>query len=464
MEETNKDIIKEELSKGSRVKVISFDIGYTAPINTVNKSRNIVEWGSKTEISEKNLYPEFPLSLYNDGGSPTHKACIDKKIRFGCGNGFKKVKDKKLEEFMKSMKFNRVTKEGFTAYEVFNGFAFEIVWDRAGENWTSFKAIPLQKLRIGIEHAEIPYPHYWFSNNWAEYKKEMYAPELIPAYDSNDKTGKKLYYYSEFNLSNDFGYPTPTYSNSFNFISIEAEFGRFQFNNLANGYAPDFLLNIATGIPGDEEQDAFFDDFKAQMGNRGRANKIIITYSDGADGKSELTTIQGNESDKRFQEPLNSSVEMIARGHNMPPQLVIMSDGLFGQDRDGIMAEFQEDYVASRQQAMEDVLNELLADLGYTEEIRLLTYKGEEEDEVQPEAVDANAEAQANLRGSVGGVQALLQVQQSVSQGLTGMDSALAIVELIYGFEEAEAKRLVGQPKVIEASEPSTDTTTQTNI
>ncbi len=448
MEESkNTESVKSEINSGTRVKVISFDVGYTAPVNKVNKGLGIAEWGTKTEDFGKNLYPEFPLSLYNDGGSPTHKACIDKKIRFACGNGFKKVKDKKLEDFMKLMKFNRVTKEAFNSYEVFNGFAFEIVWDRAGENWTSFKAIPLQKLRLGIESAEIPYPHYWFSNNWADHKKEMYAPEMIPAYDSNDRTGKRLVYYSEFNLANDFGYPTPTYSNSFNFISIEAEFGRFQFNNLANGYAPDFLLNIATGIPGPEEQDDFFEDFKAQMGNRGRANKIIITYSDGSDGKSELTTIQGNDSDKRFQEPLNSSVEMIARGHSIPPQLVIMSDGLFGQDRDGIMAEFQEDYVASRQHAMEEVLNDLLADLGYTEEIKLLTYKGEELDEVQPEAVDANAQAQAVLRGSVGGVQALLQVQQSVSQGLTDINSALAIVELIYGFDEESAARLVGTPK-----------------
>lgn len=55
--------------------------------------------------------------------------------------------------------------------------------------------------------------------------------------------------------------------------------------------------------------------------------------------------------------------------------------------------------------------------------------------------------AQAALRGSVGGVQGILAVQNSVSQGSTTYDAALSILTIIYGFTEQQAKDLLGKPK-----------------
>lgn len=61
-----------------------------------------------------------------------------------------------------------------------------------------------------------------------------------------------------------------------------------------------------------------------------------------------------------------------------------------------------------------------------------------------PEAETANAQAQANLRGSVGGVQGILQIQQSVQQGVTPRESAIIILQQIYGFDEQTANEILG--------------------
>jgi len=58
----------------------------------------------------------------------------------------------------------------------------------------------------------------------------------------------------------------------------------------------------------------------------------------------------------------------------------------------------------------------------------------------------ATLDAQAQLRGSVGGVQALLSIQTSYSQKLTTYDSAVAMIELVFGYNNSEAVRLLGQP------------------
>jgi len=67
-----------------------------------------------------------------------------------------------------------------------------------------------------------------------------------------------------------------------------------------------------------------------------------------------------------------------------------------------------------------------------------------------PEAEDVNKNAQAQLRGSVGGVQGIIQIQTSVQQGVTSPESAQALLELIYGFPPKEAERLIGRVKPIE--------------
>lgn len=58
-----------------------------------------------------------------------------------------------------------------------------------------------------------------------------------------------------------------------------------------------------------------------------------------------------------------------------------------------------------------------------------------------------NKEAQANLRGSVGGVTGVLSIQTSVSQEITDYGSGLTMLKEIFGFTEDVAKRILGTPK-----------------
>lgn len=63
-------------------------------------------------------------------------------------------------------------------------------------------------------------------------------------------------------------------------------------------------------------------------------------------------------------------------------------------------------------------------------------------DNASPETL----EAQAALRGSVGGVQGILAVQASVAQGTTTFEAALSILTIVYGFTDQQARDLLGTP------------------
>lgn len=73
--------------------------------------------------------------------------------------------------------------------------------------------------------------------------------------------------------------------------------------------------------------------------------------------------------------------------------------------------------------------------------------KGSPEGEDQPTMTQEQLDAQANLRGSVGGVQGILGIQASVSQGITSMESAIATLIEIYGFNRETAVKILGTEK-----------------
>jgi hypothetical protein len=60
------------------------------------------------------------------------------------------------------------------------------------------------------------------------------------------------------------------------------------------------------------------------------------------------------------------------------------------------------------------------------------------------EAQNENAEAQARLRGSVGGVQGILAIQTQVANGITSESSAIATLIEIYGFDRQTAIKVLG--------------------
>lgn len=437
----------EEKENKMMFKILQFNEAYIPPTMKYNNKLNIIEWG------DKNLYPNYILDTYNNFGSSIHKNIINKKTKLIAGKGFKEIVDPALLKFVEDNDLELEVKKAALDYELFNGFALEVIWDNAGVNITSVAHIPFSKIRIGIEDDDLNFPHVWFSNDWAKYKKEGYEPELIRTFNALLKQGKQILYYSEYNPANDGLYPICGYSTSFNWIELEYQISVFHLNQAKQGYAPSFILNFATGIPTEEEMDMFSREFKKNFGSTENAGKIIITYSEGIDQKPELTAIQLNDSDERFIMLMDQIENQIVAGAEIPPQLVIMTPGKLGSsaERVELMNEFQQSYVTPRQEVIENILAQITYATGFQEELILETFI----DEDVPVSSDKEAEARASLRGSVGGVQGIIQIQTSVSQGITDRDSAAALLELIYGFAPEEALRLLGNVTEGESIDPA---------
>ena len=126
--------------------------------------------------------------------------------------------------------------------------------------------------------------------------------------------------------------------------------------------------------------DEFYRDFENRYQGSDNAGNFILAFSDGFDNRPELTPIQMNDSDDRFQMLMEQSEIQIARGHEIPVQMVVTTPGKLASsdERKELMAEFQVSYVTPRQEALEECLNYILNVGGYNEALKLAEYGGED--------------------------------------------------------------------------------------
>ncbi len=165
------------------------------------------------------------------------------------------------------------------------------------------------------------------------------------------------------------------------------------------------------------------------------------------DNVLKVLTIPGQYDDKMFEATQKRIRENImGAANNIPLPLVLSSQGaLFGSSGEAYaeMKEFYSEQTAGERELLQNILNAL----GYPVELAPLGGIQQESDgqdvvSVSPETLAA----QAALRGSVGGVQGVLGIQQSVSEGLTDVRSAITILMEIYGFTREVSQQLLGQP------------------
>lgn len=345
--------------------VFNFNQEYEIPKYKLNKGRELVEWGAD------NLYPEYLLDLYNHKGSATHKSIIDKKVRLITGQGFDEIADPQLSNFLKMNKVDIEIAKMALDYELFNGFCFEIIWNRAGDKINKIKHVKFHNVRIGYERQSEIGEFYWYSEDWSQYRKEEYRPEFIKGYDSETRGGRQLYYYTEYNPQSTY-YPIVQYSNTLNWIELDYEISNFHLSGAKNGYTPAFILNFATGIPTEEEQDDFAKAFKREFSGTSNNNKVIITWSEGKEGAPEIIPVTTNDSDDRFVNLETQIKDEIIRGAGVPLQLLSLVPGKLGssEERMELMQEFQMDYISPKQVILEDALNEVFQ----TDQIRLKKY------------------------------------------------------------------------------------------
>jgi len=251
---------------------------------------------------------------------------------------------------------------------------------------------------------------------------------------------------------------------------LDVEIANFHLNAVKNNFVGGTIVSFYNGEPTLEEQEEIERQIKDKFMGTDNANSIVLNFADSRDRGVEIQQLNGNDFDKRF-DTLNKTVqrEMYA-GHQ------VTDPALFGIKEDGIFTSrnqlvdsfelFQNTYINNRQQFIERVFNELASLQGlsnrlYIQDTEPISVQFSEttvtsvmteseirekvglsivEEEKETTVDSKTKDAQAALKGSLGGVSGIITLLQNVQQGLISETSAIALLIELYGFTDEIAK------------------------
>jgi DNA-binding MarR family transcriptional regulator len=452
------------------LKILNFE-AHKVPTFKEAKGKDWILFGDEGEY--KNRYPEYLLNLYRR--SAKHHAIINSKKDYVVGQGWAVNAEgldtmglARLQQFIQEPNqyesLNDILEKVALDYELYNGFALEIVYNQLNDKIAAIYHADFARYRSNEDGTK-----YYYSEDW---KKHNPVVEEIDAFNWKEPSGKQLLYVKGYSPDCKY-YPLPTYLGSTGYIELDVEIANFHLNAVKNNFVGGTIISFFNGEPTLEEQEEIERQIKDKFTGTDNANSIVLNFADSRDRGVEIQQLNGNDFDKRF-DILNKTVQReIYAGHS------VTDPALFGIKEDGIFTSrnqlvdsfelFQNTYVNGRQQFIERVFNDLAAVQGLSnrlfiqdtepisvqfseatvtsvmteaeirEKVGLQVVQTEEDSTVDSKTKDA----QAALKGSVGGVSGIITLLQNVKEGLIAENSAIAVLVELYGFSPEIARSTV---------------------
>lgn len=324
------------------------------PIFKENKNKGYMTYGLD------NLYPQELIRLYNS--SPKHNAIINQKAAYivGASTDIKGANTTDIaitQDFLANINayedFENLKSKLAQDYELFDGFAIEVIWNKAKTKPAEYYHLPFQNVRLGKECA-------YYSEDWGNQKAEICT---YPYFNATTRENKQVFYFKLYRAGQK-EYPLPSYIGALRYIEIDSEIQNWHFNSIKNGFSAQTLIQFFKGIPTPEEMRLTERRFKSQKTGTHNAGGMIIGYNEPSERPAEITNLQPSDFDKQFLQ-LNDTVrDEIFVGHRIsnPVLFGISTAGALGQRNELIEAYelFQQAYIEPRQKQFDAALNSIL--------------------------------------------------------------------------------------------------------
>jgi hypothetical protein len=310
---------------------------------------------------EGNRYPDYLLEMYQR--SAKHNAIVNGKVNYITGKGWTyeadKVPSEMLGELNRLMEnpnpyddLNDILYKTTLDFEIFNGFALEIVWNMQG------KISQIAHKNFGNLRRNVDGSKFYYADEWKEFGEPEGLTEYMP-FDPEKRLGKQLFYYCSYAPSVRY-YPIPEYLGALAYIETDARIANYHVNNLRNGFLGGFLFNFNNGVPSNEEQREIKRQLQKQLrGDDGE--RIVVNFNDSADTGLKIEPLNANDLDKQFN-ILNETIQteiFVAHRVTSPMLFGVRVSGQLGGRSELVEAYelFKAVYVNDRVQKLEKVFN-----------------------------------------------------------------------------------------------------------
>lgn len=351
----------------SNLSFISFD-NQKVPVFKQVRGKDWIYWG------EQNEYPDYLIDLYMR--SSTHNAIITGKVNYIIGGGWNAIKDTtnvineaKVNDFIHRINpyesLNEISEPLILDFEIFNAIAIEVIFNKAGTGF-DLHYIPINKIRTNEDESV-----YYYSKNWDEKNQSLektgFKEYKAFDFERSEKKGSYIYVYKitaprkgkDPNV-----YPMPEYIGSTQAIETDLECSNYNLSEIKTGFSAGTILNFYNGVPTPEAKEAIERQIKQKFTGTDKAGSLILNFADGKERGSEVTSLSGNDLDKRYIELKKDVRQEIFTGHKVSSPMLfgVKTEGQLGGRSEIAEAYelFQNTYISKRQKTLEKIFNKFL--------------------------------------------------------------------------------------------------------
>lgn len=340
---------------------------------------------------------------------------------------------------------------------MFNGFALHVNYNIFGQI-AEINPINFEFVR-------------WSSNlqtfivnpDWARRKMQKDEVEYLPfnpeaALDQMAACGGLEHYKGQlmyFIPQSEDWYTTCYWDSVIDDAQFEAEAKLYSLSSIQNDYSLSGFVIYPKNLSDKKEIDDIKDDLRKDTG-AGAAGGIRVVGAMPTENMNNwnwFTPISRNSIDNLHKNQKEDAKFNIYAAFRQPPILNgVATSGMFNEASFKDAFNYYNASTQTEREEVESILNKILPFTIWGESLKSIKINpkvyatSESGAALDGSAVDVNKEAQATLKGSVGGVQGILEIQRAVSQGLSDYGAALEILKEIFGFTEEKARAILGTP------------------
>lgn len=421
----------------------------------VDKQKNVYNFGAD------NAYPSLVEVLISM--SPTAKRCVDEVTKAIYGKGFE-VNGQAIAN-NQYQSFNKVFRIAARDYAKQNNAYIHVSYN-ANLEISQIKAVKTKDIRIWKQDDSGYSSMYVYSNNWDKSKSKAEESGEIKYYAFNpdpdvvasqiEKAGSISQYTGQIiHIQKD---ETNVYALSDidevkEDAVCEGNSKMFRMLGSEKGFLNSKLM-VVPPFPDDESRDEFKRNMQQLQGaeNTGGVNILeMYNVSEDVTKQYSLSDLTSDFNDKLFEYTDQQSERNICKAFSVPPLLINQADSsLFGSSGELIkQAKIQLwESQGEARMAFEEVFTIIVSlfddsKVQKTEMLIVSPYEDVQEATIEQTPEEVNAESQAKLRGSVGGVNAIVNVQTQVAQGVISKEAGVATIVNLYGFSEEVANDML---------------------
>lgn len=275
--------------------------------NIISPTESIVS-GKYVQWGDKNLYPDYLLSLYRSVA--TLRSVIAGAVDYVCGNGVQST-------VLMNKRINGAgdTKEDLLEmlardYFTFGGFAIEVIRNREG-GIAEVSALPMQNIRTDKDNEVFFYSEKWAKGN----KGYEVLPKFVPG---NKNVARSVYFYK--NATNS-AYPEPIYAASVKACEIERNIDTYHLNAISNGFAGSTIVNFNNGKPEDEVMDQVERAFNSKFSGSENAGRIAFCWNENKDSATTIEKLEVDDFGERYNSLSKHSRQQIFTAFRANPNL-----------------------------------------------------------------------------------------------------------------------------------------------